>query len=137
MVEAEEAKNVKMIDYLKTNFNLKEETLWGKFRGAQDDVNDRVTKTWYLPEPSSDSEDYSSSDSEAEPETGEVPKKENEDSDGDDEAVEGEPLTNNAESTNLRDEEVTTEFEALSVASPQDAAEESERPVGKTASVSQ
>ena len=115
MIEAENERNVKMIDYLKTNFNLKEETMWGKIRGAQDDVNDRVTKTWYLPEPSSDSEDYSSSDSEAEPE----------DNDSD-ESAEGDLLTNNAESTR-DDEDVTTELEALFVSSPRDAAEENEK----------
>ena len=136
MVEAENLKNVKMIDYLKKSFNLKEETLWGKMRGAQDDVDDRATKTWSLPEPSSDSEDYSSSDSEAEPEMSKVTKEETEDSDSDDEAAEGEPLTNNTESTK-DNEDMTTELESLTVASPQDAAMENEKPAGKTASVSQ
>ena len=61
MTEAEIAKNVAIVEYFKRKCHLKEETLWGKMKAAQDDVNDRVTKLWNLPEPSSESDTESSS----------------------------------------------------------------------------
>ena len=67
MMEAEEAGPQKfvIVDYFKNECQLKEETLVGKLSAARDDVNDRLTKMWALPEPESDTSSEFDSDSSA------------------------------------------------------------------------
>ena len=58
MKSAEEAKSTtatfNIVQFIKNECHLKEETLAGKLRAATDNVNDRLTKMWNLPDPESD-----------------------------------------------------------------------------------
>ena len=72
MMMAENRQHTDIVDYLKTTCHLSEETLPGKLKAARDDVNDRATRVWSLPEPSSESDLDSASSSEDEEESREA-----------------------------------------------------------------
>ena len=112
MIEAENKRNFRIIEYFKTKCHLKEETLWGKMTAAQDDVNDRLTTIWNLPEPDTDPESDLESTSSEESGQHEVEGgADNKDAEADDSDVEDPPQDNQEPTAD--DEEVSTMLQPM------------------------
>ena len=127
---AENRRETDIVNYLKTTCHLSEETLFGKLKAANDDVNDRVTRVWSLPEPSVESDLDSSLFSEDEEESADSEESAEDPVEGEvsGTVMKGQLLRNmqrrmiSAAMDDYYDEDVAEELESLTMDTPPEGA---------------